>query len=143
MTQLTSLLSMPTARDVFPSGTPGRICEDYNRRRKAQIIAMVLFRQLNGAVTEASIARITDERMDWAARSAEEKVPGSELTRSMIRAELRQLGGLPPVPFHQAGEQAAAATAPAGQLGSLLDPHQLSEILRLGLPVLVVPVPAA
>ncbi|MFE6273930.1 hypothetical protein ACFVQ9_34655 [Streptomyces goshikiensis] len=143
MPQLTSLPSIPTARDVFPSGTPGHICEGYNRRRKSRIIAMVLFRQLNGPVTEESIARITDERMDRAARSANEKVPGSELTRSMIRAELRRLGGLPPVPLHQAGEKAAAAAAPARQLGSLIDPHQLSEILRLGLPVLVVPVPAA
>ncbi|MFK0047817.1 hypothetical protein ACIQU4_27780 [Streptomyces sp. NPDC090741] len=143
MTQLTSLPSMPTARDVFPSGTPGHICEDYNRRRKAQIIAMVLFRQFKGVLTEASIARITDERMEWAARSAKEKVPGSELTRSMIRDELRRLGGLPPAPNDQAGEKAAATTAPAGQPSSPLDPHQLSEILRLGLPVLVVPVPAA
>ncbi|MER0476873.1 hypothetical protein ABR737_00635 [Streptomyces sp. Edi2] len=127
---------MPTARDVFPPGTPGSVCEDWNRRRKARIIAMDLFRQRRGQVTEAYVRKITDARMDETARSAGVNEPGGTETRSLVRAELRILGGLPPQP-----EDVQPTTI--AHLPSALDLNQLTALLSLGTPVVLVPVQVA
>jgi hypothetical protein len=136
------MLTMPTAREVFPSGTPKSVCEDFNRRRKSFIIAMELFRQHGGRITEANVQNISDEEMAAAALRAGVKVPGGPETRSLIRAELRKLGDLPPQTDHPAAS-ATAATIQGASIVGALDAEQLRSLLGLGVPVVLVPVQAA
>ncbi|MEV6421641.1 hypothetical protein [Streptomyces sp. NPDC051662] len=139
------MITMPTARDVFPAGTPKSVCEDFNRHRKSVPTAMELFRQHGGRLAEADILGLSDKQMADAALSAGVKVPGGNETRNLIRAELRNLAGLPPRP-----DSLAPATAPAptpvnaiARPAGTLTPEQLDALLGLGLPVILVPARAA
>ncbi|GLF98058.1 hypothetical protein [Streptomyces yaizuensis] len=133
------MITMPTAREVFPPGTPKPVCEDFNRRRKSFITAMELFREHGGNLTEADVVALTDTEMAHAAQCAGVKVPGGTETRRLIRAELRKLADLPPQPDPLSHAAAPVRTNPAATLA----PEQLTGLLALGIPVLLVPVRAA
>ncbi|WP_274036321.1 hypothetical protein [Streptomyces sp. MMBL 11-1] len=131
---------MPTAREVFPPGTPADVCVDFNRRRKSVPTAMELFRLHGGRLTESDIARLSDRRIAEAARSAGVKVPGGDETRNMIRAELRKLAGLPPQPGDIAPAEVVPAQATVTSLpATALTAAHLDALLTLGLPVVLVP----
>ncbi|MFF8786766.1 hypothetical protein [Streptomyces sp. NPDC015125] len=132
------MTTMPTARDIFPSGTPGYRCEDYNRRRKSFIIATELFREHGGRISEGEIQNMRHVQMDLAAESAGEHVPGGPETRNMIREELRRLGGLPAKTDQRLHAEGGAIAHPS----SGLDLDQITALLSRGTPVVLVPVRA-
>lgn len=139
------MITMPTARDVFPAGTPKSVCEDFNRHRKSVPTAMELFRQHGGLLTEAAITGLGEQQMADAALRAGVKVPGGDETRNLIRAELRKLAGLPPRPdsLTPAAEPAPAPVKATARPAGPLTPEQLDALLGLGLPVILVPARAA
>lgn len=138
------MIQMPTAREVFPPGTPREVCVDFNRRRKSVPTAMELLRRHGGRLTEADVTGLSAQRIADAARAAGVKIPGGDETRTMVRAELRKLAGLPPQPGDNAPAESvpARATATAVPATALTAAH-LDSLLALGLPVVLVPTRAA
>ncbi|MFJ1662531.1 hypothetical protein [Streptomyces anthocyanicus] len=117
---------------------------DFNRRRKSVPTAMELLRRHGGRLTEADVTGLSAQRIADAARAAGVKIPGGDETRTMVRAELRKLAGLPPQPGDNTPAEAVPARATATALpATALTAAHLDSLLALGFPVVLVPTRAA
>ncbi|MFG3429390.1 hypothetical protein [Streptomyces californicus] len=135
---------------------------DFNRRRKSVPTAMELLRRHGGRLTEADVTGLSAQSIADAARAAGVKIPGGDETRTMVRAELRKLAGLPPqpgdnTPAESVPARPTATTVPARPTATTvparptattvpataLTAAHLDSLLALGLPVVLVPTRAA
>lgn len=80
---------LPTAREVYPKGTPGPVCIAYNRLVKSQAMAMALYAEFGAQATPAMIDRLTEADFQRAARTAEVHAPNSDETRAQVRLLLK------------------------------------------------------
>ncbi|MFE1786237.1 hypothetical protein ACFW9F_27600, partial [Streptomyces sp. NPDC059506] len=119
-TRRTSVVTvLPTARHVYPVGTPGATCIRHNRLRKATAVAFALYAEFGDDLNPRLIDRITDTDMAAAAQRAGVNAPASDDTRTMVKDLLHTYATTGP--SRQGGGRAARGRNPYAALAEALD----------------------
>lgn len=115
---------IPTARHLFPAGTPGEVCIAHNRSCK---VACIVAKALEMGYD----AELTDDEIDLVADAAGVRRPGGQETRDAVRAGLQE-----PLTDDDSSQYFAEAAMSAASAGH---PYRYTDYQ--GRTVLLVPIP--